>query len=163
MSTRRILLLICIVSISAQTANAGPSNRNAQQGPSQSNVPVNLNGFEAPLPGVAQHSSDLTVSATGQINFKEIDAVPQVGPIFNGVSCAGCHSQPAIGGGGLFINELRGRDNFAPVRVHSLAVGNLSGAGRQAQADTTIFAEGVRAEPVGCQITVPGCQPSACQ
>src|SRR5712675_646694 len=94
MSSLRILLLICIVSISAQTVNAGPSNRNAKQG--QSNVPVNLSGFGAPLPGVAQDSSDLNIFATGQINFKEIDALPQVGPIMNGVSCAACHSQPAI-------------------------------------------------------------------
>src|SRR5437899_7807059 len=64
MSTLRILLLICILSISAQTANAGPSNRNAKQGQSQSNVPVNLDGFGAPLPGVAQDPSDLNIFAT---------------------------------------------------------------------------------------------------
>src|ERR1700737_3677891 len=112
MSTRRILLLICIVSISAQTANAGPQKKKQKQGPSQSNVPVNLNGFEAPLPGVAQHSSDLNVSATGQINFKEIDALPQVGPIMNGVSCAGCHSKPEIAGGGFFTTKFGGAKNI---------------------------------------------------
>ena len=163
MSTRRILLLICIVSISAQTANAGPSNRNAQQGPSQSNVPVNLNGFEAPLPGVAQHSSDLNVSATGQINFKEIDALPQVGPIMNGVSCAGCHSQPAIGGGGLFINEIRVRNNTQPGPVHIFAVDNFLRNGPQMQGNTAIFPKGIQGEPQGCPITAPGCQLSACQ
>src|ERR1700730_9141290 len=163
MSTRRILLLICIVSISAQTANAGPSNRNAKQGQSQPNVPVNLDGFGAPLPGVAQHSSDLTVSATGQINFKEIDALPQVGPIMNGVSCAGCHSQPAIGGGGLFINEIRVRNNIQPGPVHIFAVDNFLRNGPQMQGNTLVFPKGIQGEPQGCPITAPGCQLSACQ
>jgi hypothetical protein len=147
MSTRRILFLICIVSISAQTADAGPSNIHAKQGPSQSNVPVNLNGFGAPLPGVAQHSSDLNVFATGQINFKEIDALPQVGPIMNGVSCAGCHSQPAIGGGGLFINEIRVRNNTQPGPVHIFAVDNFLRNGPQMQGNTAIFPKGIEGEP----------------
>jgi hypothetical protein len=134
MYTLRILLLICIVSISAQAANAGPSNRNARQGQSQPNVPVNLNGFGAPLPGVSQDPSDLNIFATGQINFKEIDALPQVGPIMNGVSCAGCHSQPAIGGGGLFINEIRVRNNTQPGPVHIFAVDNFLRNGRRRRA-----------------------------
>jgi hypothetical protein len=163
MSTRRILLLICIVSISAQTANAGPSNRNAKQGQSQPNVPVNLDGFGAPLPGVAQDPSDLNIFATGQINFKEIDALPQVGPIMNGVSCAGCHSQPAIGGGGLFINEIRVRNNTQPGPVHIFAVDNFLRNGPQMQGNTLVFPKGIQGEPQGCPITAPGCQLSACQ
>ncbi len=55
MSTRSILLLILILSISVQTANAGPANRNlASQPQGQATVPINLDGFGAPLPGVAQ-------------------------------------------------------------------------------------------------------------
>jgi Di-haem oxidoreductase, putative peroxidase len=160
MSKRRVLLLIFILSISARTANAGPANRHANSQPS---VPVNLNGFGAPLPGVKQNSSDLNIFATGQMNFKEIDTLPEIGPIMNGVSCAGCHSQPAIGGGGLFINEIRVRNNTQPGPVHIFAVDNFLRNGPQTQGNTTIFPQGIVGEPLGCQITVPGCQLSACQ
>ena len=114
-----ILLLIGMLGIWTQIANAGPANRSASsQAAGQTSVPINLDGFGAPLLGLAQDGSDLSVFATGQINFKEIETLPQVGPIMNGVSCAGCHSQPAIGGGGLFINEIRVRHNTQPGPVH---------------------------------------------
>src|SRR5208282_5204565 len=96
-------------------------------------------------------------------NFKELEDLPQLGPVFNGVSCAGCHSQPAIGGAGLFINEIRVRDNVAPGPVHIFAVDNMLRGGPQSQNGTTIFANGIEAEPLGCQLTAPGCQLSACQ
>lgn len=165
MSTRRILLLlISIAIISMQTASAGPANRNALlRGQNQPNVPVNLNGFGAPLAGVAQDLSDLNVFATGQINFKEIETLPQVGPVMNGVSCAGCHSQPAIGGGGLFINEIRVRNNTQAGPVHIFAVDNFLRNGPQTQGNKAIFPQGIEAEPLGCQITVAGCQLSPCQ
>jgi Di-haem oxidoreductase, putative peroxidase len=161
MSTRRILAIIFILSIWTQTANAGPANRTTNH--NQPNVPVNLSGFGAPLPAVAKVSSDLNIFATGQINFKEVETLPQVGPIMNGVSCAGCHSQPAIGGGGLFINEIRVRNNTQPGPVHIFAVDNFLRNGPQTQGSTPIFAQGIEGEPLGCQITVPGCQLSACQ
>jgi len=164
MNARRIFLLICILSISAQTADAGPANRNTRAaGGGQPNVPVNLDGFGAPLPGIAQDASDLGIFATGQINFKEIETLPQVGPIMNGVSCAGCHSQPAIGGGGLFINEIRVRNNPQAGPVHIFAVDNFLRNGPQTQNGTAIFPQGIEAEPLGCQITAPGCELSACQ
>jgi hypothetical protein len=158
-------MLAIILAISAQTAYAGPANRNAQAKAAQSgsNMPVNLDGFGAPIAGIAQATSDLNIFATGQINFKEIETLPQVGPVMNGVSCAGCHSQPAIGGGGLFINEIRVRNNTQPGPVHIFAVDNFLRNGAQTQGGTTIFAQGVEAEPLGCQITTPGCQLSACQ
>src|SRR5215813_13357077 len=116
MSKRLILLLVGILMISARIADAGPANRRAAaQAPK---VPVNLNGFGAPLAGVAQKASDLSAFAAGQMNFKEVETLPQIGPVMNGVSCAGCHSQPAIGGGGLFINEVRVRNNQQPGPVH---------------------------------------------
>jgi len=126
-------------------------------------VPINLNGFGAPLPGLAQNGSDLSVFATGQMNFKEVETLPQVGPIMNGVSCAGCHSQPTIGGGGLFINEIRVRNNTQPGPVHIFAVDNFLRNGPQTQGKTGIFPQGLEAEPLGCQITAPGCQLSPCQ
>lgn len=141
-------------------AYAGPANRHAS---TQANYPINLDGFGAPLPAVAQSTADLGVFATGQLNFKEIDSIPQLGPLFNGTTCAGCHSQPSMGGGGLFINEIRVRNNSDPGPVHIFAVDNMLRDGPQLQGTRTIFAAGVSAEPLGCQITVPGCQLSACQ
>src|SRR5580698_2726013 len=96
-------------------------------------------------------------------DWKEIDDVPQLGPLFNSVTCTGCHSQPATGGGGLFINEIRVRDNADPGPVHIFAVDNMLRNGPQSQGGVPIFAAGMQAEPLGCQITVPGCQLSACQ
>ena len=147
------------VLIMADTAHAGPANRHRLSHP----VPVNLSGFGAPLRAIVNNPDDLQIFATGQSNFKEIDEVPQVGPVLNGVSCAGCHSQPSIGGAGLFINEIRVRDNVAPGPVHIFAVDNMLRGGPQSQNGTTIFANGMHAEPLGCQITAPGCQLSACQ
>jgi hypothetical protein len=163
MNRRLILLLIGMLGISTQIAYAGPANRTASSTASQASVPINLDGFGAPLPGLAQDGSDLSVFATGQMNFKEIEKLPQVGPVMNGVSCAGCHSQPAIGGGGLFINEIRVRHNTQPGPVHIFAVDNFLRNGPQTQGKTTIFPQGVEAEPLGCQITAPGCQLSPCQ
>lgn len=97
------------------------------------------------------------------MNFKEIDTLPAVGPVMNGVSCAGCHSQPAIGGGGLFINEIRVRNNSHPGPLHIFAVDNFLRNGPQMQGTTPIFLQGIEAEPLGCQITAPGCKLSACQ
>jgi CxxC motif-containing protein (DUF1111 family) len=122
-----------------------------------------LSGFGAPLPAVAQNPADLLIFSTGQINFKEIEDLPEVGPIFNSVSCAGCHSQPTIGGGGLFIDEIRVRDNSAPGPVHLFAVDNMLRNGPQTQGSNAIFTSGLEAEPLGCQITTPGCAPSVCQ
>ncbi len=164
MRIRSILLLIGILSISVQIANAGPANKTASlEAGGQANVPINLDGFGAPLPGLALNGSDLNTFATGQMNFKEVETLPQMGPIMNGVSWAGCHSQPAIGGGGLFINEIRVRNNTQPGPVHIFAVDNFLRNGAQTQGNTTIFPQGIEAEPLGCQITVPGCQLSPCQ
>jgi len=168
MSIWRISLLVVSLAVwlgvVAETANAGPANRNGGSGGhTQQNVPINLNGFGAPLPGVAQNSSDLNIFATGQINFKEIETLPEVGPVMNGVSCAGCHSLPAIGGGGLFINEIRVRNNTQPGPVHIFAVDNFLRNGPQTQGTARIFPQGIESEPLGCQITAPGCQLSACQ
>jgi hypothetical protein len=156
-----LMMIVCL--LAASNVWAGPANRKLQSGALQQPQPVNLSGFGAPLPAVAHSGPDVQTFATGQINFKEIESVPQIGPIFSGLSCAGCHSQPAIGGGGLFINELRVRDNTAPGPLHIFAVDNMLRAGEQRQGDVTIFPQGLRAEPIGCQITSPGCQPSACQ
>ncbi len=115
------------------------------------------------MPAVANSDPDLQTFANGQIDFKEIETAPQIGPVFNGVSCAGCHSQPAIGGAGLFINEIRVRNNTAPGPVHLFASDNMLRNGPQTQGLATIFPTGMESEPMGCQITSPGCHPSICQ
>jgi hypothetical protein len=159
---RVLALTLCSLGLAQTIAYAGPSNRTASSrtGPIS---PINLNGFGAPLPAVGGNISDLSTFATGQLNFKEIDDVPQLGPLFNSVTCTGCHSQPATGGGGLFINEIRVRDNADPGPVHIFAVDNMLRNGPQSQGGVPIFTAGMQSEPLGCQITVPGCQLSACQ
>jgi Di-haem oxidoreductase, putative peroxidase len=156
-----VVLTLCAIA-TPPNAYAGPANRRAST-ESPPNYPINLDGFGAPLPAVANSIPDLSTFATGQLNFKEIDEMPQLGPLFNGTTCTGCHSQPATGGGGLFINEIRVRNNTDPGPVHIFAVDNMLRNGPQSQGGTPIFAGGVTAEPLGCQITVPGCQLSACQ
>ena len=154
------LLIVAVVGL-ASGAHAGPANR-TNTATSQP-VPINLDGFGSPLPAVAGNGSDLQTFATGQLNFKEIEVAPEIGPVFNGVACAGCHSQPAIGGAGLFINEIRVRKNSQPGPVHIFAVDNMRRLGAQKQSGAPIFSSGIEAEPLGCQITSPGCQLSACQ
>jgi CxxC motif-containing protein (DUF1111 family) len=149
-----------MVNVKTPDAYAGPANRNAN---SQLNYPINLDGFGAPLPAVAKSVSDLAIFATGQLNFKQIQTVPKLGPLFNGTSCTGCHSQPSMGGGSPLINEIRVRDDPDPSPVQIFAVDNMLRNGPQSQGGTPIFPAGMQAEPLGCQITVPGCQPSTCQ
>ena len=155
-------MLCALATVIVPNAFAGPANRRAATQP-QPNYPINLDGFGAPLPAVVNNLSDLGIFATGQINFKEIEELPQLGPLFNGTTCTGCHSQPSTGGGGLFIDEIRVRNNTDPGPVHIFAVDNMLRNGPQMQGTTAIFAGGMAAEPLGCQITVPGCQLSACQ
>jgi len=78
----------------------------------------------ARLPAIAKSASDLATFAAGQLNFKQIQTVPQLGPLFNGTTCAGCHSQPSMGGGSLIISEISVRDDPAPSPVHVFAVEN---------------------------------------
>ena len=148
------LILCALAMMTPPSAYAGPANRRAQT-QSPPNYPINLDGFGAPLPAVANSLSDLSTFATGQLNFKEIEQMPQLGPLFNGTTCTGCHSQPATGGGGLFINEIRVRNNTAPGPVHIFAVDNMLRNGPQSQGATPIFAKGVTAEPLGCQTHGP--------
>jgi Di-haem oxidoreductase, putative peroxidase len=156
-----IALIVCaLATVATPEAYADPANRNAKL---RADYPINLDGFGAPLPAVAKSVPDLATFATGQLNFKQIQTVPQLGPLFNGTACAGCHSQPSMGGGSLIINEIRVRGDPAPSPVHAFAVDNMLRNGPQTQGGTPIFASGMTAEPLGCQITVPGCQLSECQ
>src|SRR5213080_2737522 len=131
----------------------------------QFNIPTtitNLFGFGIPLDGIlieaAQgHSDDLATFADGQLTFTEVDSLPELGPIFNSRSCGACHFQPALGGSGQFINEVRVRNNTAGGPLHIFASDSILRAGPQKQGTTTIFPAGLESTPLGCQITSPRC------
>ena len=77
---------------------------------------VNMSGYGFPLLGVIGevalgNTANFELFADGQIDFAEVEALPTLGPIFNSRSCGGCHFQPALGGSGAFINEVRVRNN----------------------------------------------------
>ncbi|HEY6395144.1 MAG TPA: hypothetical protein VIX12_06970, partial [Candidatus Binataceae bacterium] len=73
-----VLTLCAIVTATPPNAQAGPANRRASTEPPP-NYPINLDGFGAPLPAVASSIPDLSTFATGQLNFKEIEELPQLG------------------------------------------------------------------------------------
>jgi len=129
---------------------------------------TNLSGFGAPLLGIIGEVSqgrtaNFELFADGQIDFAETEGLPTLGPIFNARSCGGCHFQPALGGSGGSINEVRVRKNTAGGPLHIFASDNILRLGPQKQGSTTIFPTGVEATPLGCQITHPNCAKSACQ
>ena len=58
-----------------------------------------------PLPGLT--ASEFEEFRLGLDDFLEVETSEEgLGPAFNGTSCAGCHSVPAIGGGGV-VAEVR--------------------------------------------------------
>jgi CxxC motif-containing protein (DUF1111 family) len=129
---------------------------------------TNLSGFGAPLLAIIAEVSrgetaNFELFADGQIDFAEVEGLPTVGPIFNARACGGCHFQPALGGSGGSINEVRIRKNTAGGPLHMFATDNILRLGPQRQGGVTIFPTGVEATPLGCQITHPNCSRSVCQ
>src|SRR6187431_2835198 len=58
-----------------------------------------------PLPGIS--AADFAEFRLGLDDFLEVETADEgLGPAFNGTSCAGCHSVPAVGGTG-HIGEVR--------------------------------------------------------
>jgi len=137
-----------------------------------STAPFAFYGFGAPLPGVAQNSSDLAHFNNGLLNFQEVETLNpanspsgpagQLGPLFNNTSCAACHSNPARGGGGLTLMEQRLSTGGPPVKI--FAVDHMLFGGPMSQAGiATIFPFGQIAPPLGAEIGIPDNVPSACQ
>jgi CxxC motif-containing protein (DUF1111 family) len=124
---------------------------------------ADISGFGRPLPAVAVHRNDLALFLTGQRLFATPLSIPIVGPLFNNRACVACHFQPAIGGSGEFISEIHTRSDTTGLPVHTFAVDNLLRGGAQTQAGATIFAHGLAAVPLGCQISDAHCQLSPCQ
>jgi CxxC motif-containing protein (DUF1111 family) len=140
----------------------GPVGSDVEQARSEPGV-VTRSGFGAPLAGVAAKRADLEIFAAGQEEFAEIQVLPTQGPLFNARSCGGCHFQPALGGSGQTINEVRVRNNTRPGPVQIFATDNMLRLGAQTQAGETIFPGGVEATPLGCQLTHQNCVRSTCQ
>jgi len=137
----------------------------AAQPPPPASTVTHVSGFGEPLAALLlpANTADLQLFAAGQLNFLEVEDLPKVGPIYNSRSCGACHFQPAVGGSGAFINEVRVRNNTAGGPLHIFATDNVLRAGPQTQGTSTIFANGLESTPLGCQITSPKCNKSPCQ
>ncbi len=80
-------------------------------------------GFGQPLPGLTPRQLELF--GEGRDEFMEVETAEEgLGPIFNGLSCAQCHSVPTVGGGG-FINEVRAGRLDASGTFHEPPGGSL--------------------------------------
>lgn len=80
-------------------------------------------GFGDPLPG--HTATQLELFLEGRDDFLEVETTEEgLGPIFNGLSCAQCHSVPTVGGGG-FINEVRAGRLHPDGRFEELPGGSL--------------------------------------
>src|SRR5207249_2297135 len=93
-----------------------------------------LSGFGNPL---LMSPDDLALFSDGQETFIEVENLPQLGPLFNSRSCATCHFQPALGGSGAFINEIRIRNNTRPGPLQIFASDNILRLGPQTQGSAT--------------------------
>jgi CxxC motif-containing protein (DUF1111 family) len=168
-----IAAIICAESANAQVPRGfngiGSHFRNRNPQPSQAPL---FAGMGAPLPGVANSSTDLTNFDDGLVNFQEVETLNpadapsgpagQLGPLFNSTSCTGCHNSPAVGGGGLTIVEQRLSTGGPPVKI--FAVDHMLFGWPQAQAKMgTAFPFGVTAPPLGGAIGIPDNVPSPCQ
>ena len=128
-------------------------------------------GMGDPLPAIASSPDDLINFNNGQLNMKEVETLNpadnptgpagQLGPLFNNTSCAGCHSNPAIGGGGLNLFEQRLSTGGPPVKI--FAVDNMLMQGPMMQNGISVFPWGVAAATLGGQIGLPSNTPSLCQ
>jgi len=127
---------------------------------------IGVSGFGEPLPEIAHagpNNIDRQNFLAAQNTFKMIFDLPVVGPIFNNRGCLACHWQPAMGGSGAAISEIRVRDNPSGGPVHLFAVDNCLRAGAQQQGTNTVFNGGMMSMPLGCQISDPNCKLSPCQ
>jgi Di-haem oxidoreductase, putative peroxidase len=160
--------VIAIVALAAMLAAGRAQARAGAGAQTKGGQAVTLSGFGNPLEAIRAeaargHGADLRAFAAGQRQFVTVSTLPQLGPLFNGRSCVECHFQPAVGGSGGALREIRVRDNPNSGPVHIFATDNMLRLGVQRQGAMQIFPQGVTAAPAGCQLTAPGCQPSPCQ
>lgn len=152
-----LILLLCVGSARSQT-----HFRNHTAG---------YSGMGDPLPQITNNPTDLINFVNGQLNMKEIETLNpatnptgpagQLGPLFNNTSCAACHSNPAMGGGGLNLFEQRLSTGGPPVRI--FAVDNMLMGGPIMEDTTVIFPYGTAAATLGGQIGLMDNSASTCQ
>jgi len=128
-------------------------------------------GMGDPLPAITHNPTDLTTFINGELNMKDIETLNpatnatgpagQLGPLFNNTSCAACHSNPAMGGGGLNLFEQRLSTGGPPVRI--FAVDNMLMGGPIMENTTLIFPDGIAAATLGGQIGLMDNSASTCQ
>ena len=155
-------VVVALLAALALSASAGVERFATLQSPLHL-IPLphgSLSGFGNPL---LMSPDDLALFSDGQETFIEVENLPQLGPLFNSRSCATCHFQPALGGSGAFINEIRIRNNTRPGPLQIFASDNILRLGPQTQGGATFFSNGVEASPLGCQITSASCNLSPCQ
>jgi CxxC motif-containing protein (DUF1111 family) len=179
----RVAIAAAVLALSYCTFSYAQASRFRDQGgggshfrnPNPNPGPATVSPFAGigdPLSGVTNNSTDLTNFSNGLLNFQEVETLNpatatsgpagQLGPLFNGTSCATCHSNPARGGGGLTIVEQRLSTGGPPVRI--FAVDHmLFGWPQQQGSIGTIFPFGVTAPEDGAAIGIPDNVPSVCQ
>jgi CxxC motif-containing protein (DUF1111 family) len=155
----------------ANTAGRGQNNNNNSGGSSSRGGPTDpgVRGGDPGAGGSLQGLSSLEQQffASAKDTFNEVDAVPNgLGPRFNLDSCAGCHSQPAVGGSSpatnpqVAIATAAGAKNVLPSFI------TASGPTREARfvrnpdgsPDGSVHALFVitgRSDAPGCNITQP--------
>ncbi len=90
---------VCARELAHDCAYAGPSNRHSFDRTTPI-YPTNLDGFGAPLPAIGRSLPGPLELLDRSAQFQGNRFVPQLGPLFNSMTCTGCHSQPSTGGGG---------------------------------------------------------------
>src|SRR5689334_14159626 len=91
---RTLLCLAPFFLIASAQAQTDPGPRAGSGAPTLSTAAVGVGG---PISGL--NTSELEYFTEGKTRFQEVEDVTDgFGPRFNGISCASCHAQPAVGG-----------------------------------------------------------------
>jgi hypothetical protein len=122
-----------------------------------------------PLPGVTP--SELAAFESSIVTFQEIETVDDgLGPIFNGNSCGGCHSQPGPGGGSHFFETRFGRQAVLTDAGSGCLDASGADAGAFASFDPLMqlggdlqqfFSIGSQGAPAGCAFPIEIIPPQA--
>jgi CxxC motif-containing protein (DUF1111 family) len=107
-SRTRICIALAALGLSSFGGSVGTSEFAPLQSPDPQSSGSTATPFGAPLPGLT--TTLRTVFAAGLAEFQDEDTVASgLGPIFNDVSCAACHSTPAPGGASAIMETRFGR------------------------------------------------------